>query len=275
MLYESVRVNEITQGLPDIFLLNEASFMKSFEKSYYIYDLLYSDKDYKNECELIDKLIKDYKPQSKKILDYGCGTGKHAFILAQNGYDIVGLDISAEMLSMARKRCEDSPNVLFESYGWLSNADKIDVCIAMFDVISYLNSNREINEFFLKIKHILNPGGLIIFDFWHGPSVCYLNPENRWKHHKSGDIEIIRLTQPVHNRTECNVTVKHDVLVIENNKVVDKFIEYHSMRYFFKKEMDIILDYHGFKILELGTINDYKKSPTEKDWSAFICAKVI
>ncbi len=56
---------------------------------------------------------------------------------------------------------------------------------------------------------------------------------------------------------------------------MDKFIEYHSMRYFFKKEMDIILDYHGFKILELGTINDYKKSPTEKDWSAFICAKVI
>ena len=79
--------------------------MSVFGKEYsQIYDLLYKSKDYEGEVEYLNKLIKkNYKKKIKNILDIGCGTGKHASLLVDKGYHLHGVDMSPQMISIAKK----------------------------------------------------------------------------------------------------------------------------------------------------------------------------
>lgn len=76
-----------------------------FAKNYAeIYDLLYKDKDHSAEAIAIHHLIQKYRPGAKTILDLGCGTGDHAIALTKLGYVVTGLDLSADMIDLARKK---------------------------------------------------------------------------------------------------------------------------------------------------------------------------
>jgi len=68
------------------------------------YDLLYHDKDYEAECDLLEEVFRRYGQEPiKSILDLGCGTGNHAILLARRGYRVTGVDLSADMLAHARE----------------------------------------------------------------------------------------------------------------------------------------------------------------------------
>ena len=81
--------------------------MSVFGKYAKYYDLLYQDKNYSKEADYIDRLIKTYHPESKTILDLGCGTGRHDILLAEKGFFLTGVDSSKEMLSAAINEKED------------------------------------------------------------------------------------------------------------------------------------------------------------------------
>src|SRR5437867_13266983 len=69
------------------------------------YDVLYQDKDYLEESQLIDRLFQTYgNGPVRTVLDVGCGTGNHGLWLAQRGYDVVGVDRSAGMVESARMK---------------------------------------------------------------------------------------------------------------------------------------------------------------------------
>src|SRR5579871_3905004 len=68
------------------------------------YDLLYRDKDYAGESRFIDELLRQAGVQAGPLLDIGCGTGSHARELARLGWKVTGIDLSPEMIGLARKR---------------------------------------------------------------------------------------------------------------------------------------------------------------------------
>jgi predicted TPR repeat methyltransferase len=69
-----------------------------------IYDWLYSDKDYAGECDLLEELFRRCSGREiQSILDLGCGTGGHAFPLADRGYQVLGVDRSADMIAQASR----------------------------------------------------------------------------------------------------------------------------------------------------------------------------
>ena len=70
------------------------------------YDLLYADKDYDAECDLLERELQPSAAPVRTILDLGCGTGAHAVRLAQRGYEVVGVDLSEGMLAAARDRAQ-------------------------------------------------------------------------------------------------------------------------------------------------------------------------
>src|SRR5437016_14594432 len=69
------------------------------------YDLLYSDKNYTAECDLIQSIFERYgNPRPQTIVDAGCGSGSHAIILGSRGFEVIGIDRSESLLSIAREK---------------------------------------------------------------------------------------------------------------------------------------------------------------------------
>src|SRR5258706_13298100 len=74
-----------------------------------LYDHFYHDKDYAGECDLLEQVFAAHgSGRVRDVLDLGCGTGGHAWILARRGYRMVGLDRSATMVGLAQEKAETS-----------------------------------------------------------------------------------------------------------------------------------------------------------------------
>lgn len=244
-----------------------------FNKEYaQIYDTLYSEKDYQGEVDLIERIIDEYKPGAKNILDYGCGTGNHARILAKRGYNVFCLDPNENMLKIARQKLKGYKNVKILNTKTREKIGEgsVDVCITLFDVVSYMNTDKELNSFLSYVKKILVKGGLLVFDFWYGPGVINLKPEKKWKEYKVRSKNILRLTTPVHDKKNHIVKACHEVIIWSGSKMLSRFREEHSMRYFFDSEIRKFLRRYGFKILKFGTWKNLTIRPTSNDWSALV-----
>lgn len=224
----------------------------TFKKYSQFYDLLYKDKNYQQEVDYVDKLMKANGKNIKSILDLGCGTGIHAEMLYDKGYDICGVDLSEEMLIEARESAKKSNKKIEYNCSNITdfNIDKkYDVVTSLFHVISYLNSNEDLLKTFKNIKNHLHKGGLFIFDFWYGPGVLSDKPTTRIKRVEDEEIKCVRLTESIlYNELNC-VDVNFELFI--NDKKSNKTEitrETHRMRYFFDKELELISDLVGFKV---------------------------
>lgn len=135
-----------------------------------VYDLLNGDIDYAAWGDFIEKqfeLFAKKKPES--ILDLACGTGSMAVELAERGYDMTGIDLSEDMLAVARKKCDGRRfrhDVLllcqnmteFELYG------TVDAVVCCLDGLNYLTKTEQLRKTFRHVHNYLNPDGLFIFD---------------------------------------------------------------------------------------------------------------
>ena len=133
--------------------------MKQFGNIYsQYYDLLYRDKNYSGEVDYIIKLIKENSNEAKTLLDMGSGTGKHAELFCNNGYIVHGIDLSEDMLKIAKNRIKDKEDKLSFSHSKIQELDlnkKFDVVVSLFNVMCYQNSNKELIKAFEVAKNHL------------------------------------------------------------------------------------------------------------------------
>jgi SAM-dependent methyltransferase len=218
------------------------------------YDLLYRDKDYAAEAEYVAGLIRKFHPSARSILELGSGTGIHASLLAEKGFTLHGIERSPEMLARSQALTENmgaghgrltfSPGDIRE----IRLKKRFDAVIALFHVISYQTTNEDVTATFETARHHLNPGGVFIFDVWYGPAVLTERPEVRIKRMADDQTEITRLAEPVLHPNENRVDVHYQVFVRGlATQSVAELKETHTMRYFFKPEIDRIADQRGFQ----------------------------
>ena len=104
------------------------------------------------------KLIKNLSSKEKAILDYGCGAGELVNLLAKNGYQATGFDVSPAMISEAKKQAESNSKFISGQLDNLKN--KYDL-IVMDNVIEHIAPD-EIKETLLKLKTILKDHGRLL-----------------------------------------------------------------------------------------------------------------
>ena len=139
----------------------------SFEKYGYYYDLLYEDKNYESEVEYVKNKLLKQKQNVKTILEFGSGTGRHARLLAQNGFDVYCIEKSQTMIDMALSETNrlKHQSVHFEQ-GDLREVrigKTFDAVIALFHVLSYQTSNLDAQAMFETAAIHLETGGLFFF----------------------------------------------------------------------------------------------------------------
>ena len=135
-----------------------------------VYDRLNRDVDYAAWAAFVTENFRRFSAlpgEPSLLLDLGCGTGSMTLALAEEGYDMTGLDLSVEMLSEADSRAREAgKNILFlqgdmtdfELYG------TVDGIVCCLDGINHLTDRESLRACFFMVSRYLNPGGLFLFD---------------------------------------------------------------------------------------------------------------
>ena len=218
------------------------------------YDLLYTTKNYEAEVNYVDALIKKYCPETKTILDLGCGTGSHDFHFARKNYTVTGIDLSHNMVSIAQKKqaTENINNITFAQGNIVSLRlnKQFDTVVSLFHVMNYLTSNSNIKAGFTTAVEHVRKGGIFIFDCWYGPAVLTDLPKTGVKRSENEKIKVTRFVEPVLHANRNVVEVNYEIVVEEksSSKVVS-IKETHSMRYLFKPEVELLFKQLGMEIL--------------------------
>ena len=142
--------------------------MKSYEALARVYDKLNGEVDYAAIASFYEAVFARYGIRPELVLDLGCGTGRMTLELARRGYDMIGVDGSAEMLSRAYERMwsEGAKGVLFleqdmrsfELYG------TVGAVVSTLDCINYLTGDGDLARCLSLVHNYLDPDGVFVFD---------------------------------------------------------------------------------------------------------------
>lgn len=141
--------------------------MASYESFARVYDLFMDNIPYEEWCEYLHKLLKRCEVEEGLVLELGCGTGSMTELLAQRGYDMIGVDNSMEMLEIAmEKKQESGCDILyllqdmreFELYG------TVKAVVSVCDSMNYITEEEDLLEVFRLVSNYLDPNGIFIFD---------------------------------------------------------------------------------------------------------------
>ena len=145
--------------------------MYTVEESYrsfaQVYDLFMNNVPYEKWTDYLQSLLREHGVKDGLVLELGCGTGSVTELLAQRGYDMIGIDNSMDMLEIAmEKKLESGLDILyllqdmreFELYGTV--AAIVSIC----DSINYITEEEDLLEVFKLVNNYLDPGGVFIFD---------------------------------------------------------------------------------------------------------------
>lgn len=238
---------------------------------------------YDNISSVYDKLIPEpdglfdfytsFAKEGVSILDIGCGSGRLAFQLAQNGAIVHAIDISAGMIETAKKKlaqCDrkSSERVHFEV------ADIKDFhCVSRFDyvfmsggVFEYLLTPKDQAEALQKIKKLLKPEGRFIFDIISPPQVCAYDKRQKDfgnTAHPPKDHQYIK-SQNIFRIDHYKQIVSTRCLfeIHQHDKVTEKYEFQFLTRYTLPTEMFYLLKSRGFAVL--GFYGDYNKEPFKR-----------
>ena len=132
-----------------------------------VYDLFMDNIPYKDWCAYVTGLLKEHGISDGLLLDLGCGTGKLTRLLAAEGYDMIGVDLSEEMLEIALEHeMEDPKQILylqqdmreFELYG------TVRAIVSICDSMNYLEDYEDLVQVLRLANNYLDPKGMFIFD---------------------------------------------------------------------------------------------------------------
>lgn len=132
------------------------------------YNELMEDVDYPAWADFYEAQFARYaKKKPSIVLDLGCGTGSLTNLLAERGYDMIGIDLSSEMLARASAAASagglsvlylEQDMRAFDLFG------TVDAAVCSLDGINYLTKKEDVARCFARVHTFLNDGGLFLFD---------------------------------------------------------------------------------------------------------------
>ncbi|RXZ77205.1 class I SAM-dependent methyltransferase [Paenibacillaceae bacterium] len=162
--------------------------MRAYRQFASVYDRLMEEMPYAEWMGFIRQCWERYEiPET--IADLGCGTGSISIPLAKSGFEVFGIDLSADMLTVARSKWDETPQQAIRrrsgSIRWLQQdmrdwelPSPVDNVLSFCDCINYLTEESDVEAMFRATWRGLKPGGLFVFDV-HPPSQLHRYAEEQ------------------------------------------------------------------------------------------------
>lgn len=166
-----------------------------------IYDDFMGNIPYETWADNIAGLLKEYDITEGIVCELGCGTGKLTELMAKKGYEMIGIDNSEDMLSVARESCREDILYLLQDMRELELYGTVEAVISVCDSMNYLVNDGELEEVLRKVNLYLERDGIFIFDMKTeycyekvlGDSVQYEDTEDMaliWENHYDNQSKI-------------------------------------------------------------------------------------
>lgn len=232
---------------------------KLYSELAYLYDTMYQTFiDYDKEFDLYAHILTQYG--TKSVLEIGCGSGHLAKRFTEQQYDYQGVDISSEMLALARHRC---PGAQFEQADMrtITSTRPFDAVLITARSISYIIHNQDVLSTFRHIRQVLPDGGKLIFDYIDAstflpdmdPSVVI---EHRATHNQQA---YLRQSTYVPNLTTGLTWDWHSAFFTESADGQRQPIatDLATLRAFVPDEMRLLLRLAGFSVFSEQVVQTY------------------
>ena len=142
-----------------------------FGRSSAHYDAMYAMKDYAAASARVDALIAEHAPGARRLLDVGCGTGRHLEHLRER-YEVQGLDLDPGMVELARARLPGVP-VHVADMSDFRLRETFDVVTCLFSAIAYVRTRAAMAATVARMAEHLRPGGLLLVEPWFTPETFW------------------------------------------------------------------------------------------------------
>ena len=131
------------------------------------YDRLTNDVDYEQVVAFYRQILEREGVQPRTAVDLACGTGSVALLLARQGLQVVVVDMSEEMLTVASQKAQGLPNpplFVHQKLQELRLPRGVDLAVCALDSLDYILDPQDCRRAIARVYRALNPGGVFIFD---------------------------------------------------------------------------------------------------------------
>ncbi|PLR87665.1 class I SAM-dependent DNA methyltransferase [Bacillus sp. V33-4] len=245
----------------------------TYEKFAYLYDELMKDVPYDKWVDLLMEKTEKYAVNGRHLLDLACGTGELSIRLARAGFSVSGVDLSADMLTVAQaKAAENRLAIGFyqQNMAEVTGFDEVDIAGIFCDSLNYLETKQDVKDTFRSVNSQLKKGGLFLFDVHSIYKVTKIFMNETF----AVDGEKISYIWNCFPGDVPN-SVEHDLIFFvldELSGKYDRFQEYHKQRTFPIYEYEGWLQEAGFDVLEI--LADFEDDePDEQSERIFFIAR--
>ena len=203
--------------------------MEAYTSFAEVYDTFMDNVPYEEWADYLEDRLKEYGVKDGLVLELGCGTGSMTELLAEKGYDMIGVDNSKDMQE-------------FELYG------TVRAIVSVCDCVNYVTEKNELQEVFRLVNNYLDPQGIFIFDF---------NTEYKYREVPGNQViaedrdECSFIWENYYNHTsmineyELTLFVRED----EEASLYRKYQESHFQKAYTLREMRGLLEKAGLKFV--------------------------
>ncbi len=228
-----------------------------------LYDELMSDAPYEQWVSFVLKVVEMNGRKNGHVLDVGCGTGNIAIPLSKIGVKVTAVDLSEEMLIVAKEKNEAAGTKVEFFQQDMRNLEGLgtyDTVISLCDCLNYLNDEAELKSTFQKIYEHLNINGLFIFDVHSTFKIDHFFVGNTFAH--NGE-KIAYIWESFAGKEPHSVEHDLSFFVLNEQGSYDRYDELHKQRTYPIKNYEHLLESAGFKILSIT--GDFSLETLTKD----------
>lgn len=233
------------------------------------YDRLQVDVPYGEMAGYIHELIQEHSSEKEVVVDLACGTGNLSGELVKFDYDVIGVDISEQMLNAAKNKGGDI-TYLCQSMTELELWGQADVIVCALDSLNHLPDIKALEETFARVEEYTYKGGLFIFDV-----------NTRYKHREilgdnafvydMGDLYCVWQNEL---NEDDSVNISLDFFARDGQGKYSRTSEEFTEICFDEEQLDQLLKKSGFAVIDI--FDGYSRRPLEKNSqrALYVCRKL-
>jgi SAM-dependent methyltransferase len=243
----------------------------SYQQFAYLYDELMADAPYSKWLSFFKNAVSAYHPNIIRLLDVGCGTGSMPILLAKEGFEVTGVDLSSDMLMVAKEKAENENvelSLFQQDMRELEGLGAYDCVTILCDSLNYILTEEDVKQTFLSVWNHLEPNGLLLFDVH---SLHKINNIFIGSTFGSNNEELSYIWQCYQG--EHDNSVEHDLsFFILNNDNYERYDELHIQRTFSAEDYSRWLKECQFEVLSI-TADFEDQNPNEQSERILFIAK--